>query len=133
MTHNQKPKPEEMTLKSLEERLRRLPQVQPSESLESKLLAAIGDGRAEFTEEHHLRWWPGAWNFGAAATAAILILALMLVVNYGLATPSQMLLTELNDTSLCYTGWDQNNFLYDQNSAFTEKTSPSDSQLCASS
>ena len=128
MTHNQKPKPEEMTLKSLEERLRRLPQVQPSESLESKLLAAIGEGRAEFTEDHDLRWWPGAWNFGAAATAAILILALMLVVNYGLATPSQMLLTELNDTSLCYTGWDQNNLLYDQNSVFTEKTSPSDSQ-----
>ncbi len=128
MKHNQKPKSEEMTLKSLEERLRRLPQVQPSESLEPKLLAGIGAGTAEFTENHRLRWWPGGWNFGAAAVAAILILASMLVVNYGLAAPSQMLFTELTDTSLCYTGWDQDNLLYDQNSFFTEKTSPSDSQ-----
>ena len=128
MTHNQKPKSEDMTLKSLAERLRRLPQVQPSETLEQKLLAVIPDSTTDLTQAHQLRWWPGAWNFGAIAAAVVLITALMFMVNYGLATPSQKLLTELDDTSLCYTGWDQNSLLYDQSSASTEKTSLLDSQ-----
>jgi len=128
MTHNQKPKSEDITLKSLAERLRRLPQVQPSESLESKLLAAIPDGTAKPQQTHHFRWWPETWNFGAVAAASVVITALMFMVSYGLATPSEKLLTELDDTSLCYTGWDQNNLLYDQNSASEEKTWPSDFQ-----
>jgi len=124
MTENQEQKWEYMRLKSLEAELRCLPEVEVPETLEDKLLAAIPDRGAKVAPEHQAKWHVRAWDFGATATAAVLILALMLMVNYGLSVPPQMLLTELNDTSLCYTRWDQNNFLYDQNNACVEKTLP---------
>ena len=122
MTENQEQKWEDMRLKSLEAELRCLAEVEVPETLEDRLLSAIPDMAAEVTREHHVKWHAGAWDFGATATAAVLILALMFMVNYGLSMPQKTLITELNDTSLCYTRWDQNNFLYDQNNACVEKT-----------
>ena len=59
----------------------------------------------------------------ATAAAAVLITGLVLLVDYSLSAPSQALLTEFNDTSLCYPVWDQAG-LYDQNSASIESVWP---------
>jgi len=114
-----------MTLKSLEAKLRRLPEPEIPKTLEARLLDAIPDRDPNVSRDHHqVKRHPRAWNLGAAATAAVLILALMLTVNYGLSTPPQMLLIELNDALPHYARPDQNNFLYDQNNAYVEKTLP---------
>ncbi|MHC4423981.1 MAG: hypothetical protein ACYSWR_04865, partial [Planctomycetota bacterium] len=55
------------------------------------------------------------------AAAAVLILALMLTVNYGLSEPSQTLSTQLTDMSLLHTGWELRPLLSDQN-ALVEDT-----------
>ena len=124
MTENQEKKWEDMRLKSLEAELRSFPEVEVPKTLEYRLLAAIPDRPTKVTREYQVKWQAGAWDFGTTATAAVLILALMFIVNYGLSMPPKMLITELNDTSLCYTRWDQNSFLYDQNNACVEKTLP---------
>ena len=122
MAHNQEQKSKDMTLKSLEAEFRRLPEVEVPETLEAKLLAAIPDSRAKAAPGHQLQWHR-AWDFGVSAAAAVLIFALMFLVNYGLSIPSQTSIAEF-DTSLCYTRWDQNNFLYDQNNTYLEKSVP---------
>ena len=129
MTENQEQKWENMRLKSLEAELRCLPEVEVPETLEGRLLAAIPDRAEKVAREHQIKWHVGAWDFGTTATAAVLILALMFMVNYGLSMPPKMLMTELNDTSLCYTRWDQNSFLYDQNNACLANTLPYELKL----
>ena len=129
MTENQEQKWVDMRLKSLEAELRCLPEVEVPETLEGRLLAAIPDRAEKVAREHQVKWYAGAWDFGTTATAAVLILALMFMVNYGLSMPPKMLITELNDTSLCYTRWDQNSFLYDQNNACLANTLPYELKL----
>lgn len=122
MTENQEQKSKDMTLKSLEKKLRRLPEIEVPEALEARLLAAIPDRRTKGKQAQQLQW-RRAWDFGVTAAAAVLIFALMFLVNYGLSIPSQTSIAEF-DTSLCYTSWDQNNFLYDQNNTYLEKSLP---------
>lgn len=122
MTENQKHKSKHITLKSLADRLRRLPELEVPEALEDKLLAAIPGRQPKPAPGLRLRWYR-AWDFGATAAAAVLIFALMFLVSYGLSTPSQISIAEF-DTSLCYTKWEQNNFLYDQNNTYLEKSVP---------
>ena len=110
-----------MALESLGEQLRQLPEVDVPETLAAKLLAAIPTERANAVVEYRAEHHPGRWDFWATAVAAILILALMLSVNYGLSTPSQTLPTKLKDISLCHAGWDLHPFLGDQNT-FAEDT-----------
>lgn len=121
MKENQEQKWKDTTLKSLEAKLRNLPEVEVPETLEAKLLAAIPD-REPVAIEHSVRQHPGAWDFGATAAAVILILALIFTVNYGLSTPSQMLSAQPKDTSLCYTGWEPHYLPLDQNNALVEDT-----------
>jgi hypothetical protein len=108
-----------ITQKSLAARLRRLPEVTVPEDLKDKLLAAIPD-RGPNVSQGHPRQGIRAWDFGVTAAAAVLIFALMFLVNYGLSTPTKTGIIEF-DTSLCYAGWDQNNFMYDQNNTSLEK------------
>lgn len=115
MTENQKHKWNDMSLKSLEAQLRHLPEVKFPEKLKTKLLAAIPNRQQKVSIGHQFKWYLSARDLGATAAAAIFILVLMLLINYGLPNPSQTLLTELNDTSLWCTTWEQNNFPYDQN------------------
>ena len=122
MTENQKQKSKHITLKSLADRLRRLPEIEVPETLEEKLLSAIPGRQTEHAPHLRLRCYR-LWDFGATAAAAVLIFALMFLVSYGLSTPSQTSIAEF-DTSLCYTKWEQNNFLYDQNNTYLEKTVP---------
>ena len=119
MAENQEKRWKHITQKSLAARLRRLPEVAVPEDLKDKLLAAIPDRGPKVSQEHpHQR--VRAWDFGVTAAAAVLIFALMFLVNYGLSTPTKTGIIEF-DTSLCYAGWDQNNFMYDQNNTSLEK------------
>ena len=122
MTQNQEKKSKHITQKSLAEDLRRLPEVEVPETLQARLLDAIPVTQANLTRDHQLRCCR-AWDFGVTAAAAVLIFALMFLVNYGLSTPSKTAIIEF-DTSLCYTRWDQNYFLYDQNNTYLEKSVP---------
>ncbi len=122
MTQNQEKKSKHITQKSLAEDLRRLPEVEVPETLEARLLDAIPVTQANLTPGHQLRCYR-AWDFGVTAAAAVLIFALMFLVNYGLSTPSQTAIIEF-DTSLCYTRWDQSKFMYDQNNTYLEKYVP---------
>jgi hypothetical protein len=121
MTENQEEKWDDMTLESLEAELRSLPEVDVPETLEGKLLAAIPDRQPAAAAEHRAERHPGLWDFGVTAAAAVLILALMLTVNYGLSEPSQTLSTQLTDMSLLHTGWELRPLLSDQN-ALVEDT-----------
>ncbi len=120
MAENQEKRWKHITQKSLAARLRRLPEVTVPEDLKEKLLAAIPDSGAKVPQGHQRQWYR-AWDYGITAAAAVLIFALMFLVNYGLSTPAKMRIIEF-DTSLCYTGWDQNNFMYDQNNTYLEKS-----------
>ena len=115
MTKNKEKKSDDMTLQSLEAKLHRLPDVDVPETLEAKLLAAIPGRGPETLAELPVKRHPRLWDFGVTAAAAILILALMLTVNYGLSTPSQALSSQLKDTSLCYTMWERYGLPGDQN------------------
>ncbi|HUT29722.1 MAG TPA: hypothetical protein VMX13_08020 [Sedimentisphaerales bacterium] len=123
MRNGKEQKTSDTTGRSLECRLRRLADVEPPETLKARLVQAIPE-RAD--ESHrvlpHLRWYPQAWDFGVTAAAAVVIIGLMLMVNYGLSVPSQAQLLE--DTALAYPRWDQNFFSPDQNNTGGEKFWP---------
>ncbi|MHC4528313.1 MAG: hypothetical protein ACYS29_10580 [Planctomycetota bacterium] len=121
MKNNQERKWQDLTLKSLKAELRRLADVQVPHTLEARLLAGIPKSKAQDAPVHRIERHT-AWDFGVTAAAAVLIVALMLTVNYGLSVPSQMLLTDLRDTSLVYARWDQNNLFYDQNNTLIGDT-----------
>jgi len=116
-----------MTLRSLEERLRHLPQPQVPKTLKARLFATIPDTQPQIAGVGRLKWHFRIRNFGATAAAAVLIFAFMFTVNHALSIPPQALLTELEDVSLCYTGRQQH-LLYDQNDAPLALTSLPDMQ-----
>jgi hypothetical protein len=104
-----------MTLRSLEERLRHLPQPQVPKTLKARLFATIPDTQPQISGAGRSKWRFYIRNFGVTTAAAVLIFAFAFTVNHALSTPSQALLTELEDVSLWYTG--QQYFMYDQNDA----------------
>ena len=110
MRKNQEQKWEDMTLKSLETKLRCLPEVEVPETLKAKLFAAVPGGKAGDSSEHLTQWLPGAWGLGAAA-AAVFILALIFVPDYNPSAPLKTLTMDLNDRSTYHV-------LADQNSAY---------------
>jgi hypothetical protein len=104
-----------MTLRSLEERLRHLPQPQVPKTLKARLFATIPDTQPQIDVAGRSKWRFNIRNFGATAAAAVLIFAFVFTLNHALSIPPQALLTELEDVSLWYTG--QQYFMYDQNDA----------------
>jgi hypothetical protein len=120
MTQKREKKTKRITIKSLAAQLRRLPEVEIPETLKPRLLAAIPDTQAKHAPTHQFRWYH-AGDFGVTAAAVVLIFALIFLINYGLYTPSRTEIIEF-DTSLRCTTWNQNNFLYDQNNTYLEKS-----------
>lgn len=120
MGQNREQNWKDITLKSLESELRRLPEPEIPDALEDKLLAAIPEAKPK-AQEHHVIHHPRARDFGLTAAAAVLIFALIFLVNYGLSVPSS---ANFYDTSLVYPRWEESSFLDDQNSACIEKTLP---------
>jgi hypothetical protein len=115
-----------MTLRSLEERLRHLPQPQVPKALKARLFATIPDTQPQIVGAGQIKWHFRIRNFGATAAAAVLIFAFMFTVNRALSIPPQALLTELEDVSLWHTG--QQYYMYDQNDAPLVVTSLPDMQ-----
>lgn len=115
MKGNQEEKSDDITLQSLEQRLRHLPEPDVPKALETRLLAAIPSDAEDVSVSARTVCYPRLWDFWATAAAAILILALMLTANYGLSVSSRTLSTQLRDTSLLGTQWDRYPFLGDQN------------------
>ena len=113
-----------VTLKSLEARLRRFPKHKPPETLKAKLLATIPNTQPQPAQKSQIKLQSRLWNFGAITAAAAVILAFMFMLNYALSTPSQMLFTELNDTSLSYAASGPLFLEYDQNDTCLAMTLP---------
>jgi len=110
MTTNQEQKRQDLTLKSLEADLRRLPEVQIPETLQAKILASVPDGKAGGPQGNWVRRWPRVCGIGIA-TAAVLILGLVFMANYALFMSSQPPVTDLNDGPTRYVLSDQNSLL----------------------
>ena len=111
-------------MKSLKSRLCNLPQPDVPQRLKSALFAAIpkhtGPTASKPSPGPHRR----AWDFGVTAAAAVIVLALLILVNYGLSVPPGASIAECDDALTWYTKWDRNTLLSDQNSAFIEKAAP---------
>jgi hypothetical protein len=123
MKHTHKSKWKNITLRSLKAELRRLPGVDAHETFKEKLLAATLANYPDQDQTDRIKPHPVTWDFGATA-AALLIAALILMANYGLSSPSQVLFSQLKDTSLCYPTYDQNSFLCDQNNTYVSSVLP---------
>jgi len=114
MAGNQEQEWKDMKLESLEAELRCLPGVRIPETLKAKLFARIPDSEAGASGESRVQWWARVWRFGAAV-AAVVILALIFVPNYGPSGPSNVTIADLNDRpTRCV--------LADQNSTLVEDT-----------
>jgi hypothetical protein len=107
MTTDREQEWQDWTLKSLEAELRRLGEVEVPQTLEVKILASVPDGGAGSPQCHRGRRWPRVCGIGIA-TAAVLILALIFVSNYGPFVSSQTLITDLNDGPTRTVAADQN-------------------------
>ena len=107
MTENQEQKWENMTLKSLEAKLRLLREVEVPQTLEAKIFAKIPDSNVRITQDHQVQRWYRVLGFGIAA-AAVLIFASVIVSNYGSSVSSPTLITDLNNRPARYVLTDQN-------------------------
>jgi hypothetical protein len=95
MTTNKNRNYKDMTLKSLEKKLRMLGKVDAPSGLEASLIAAIPKARST-RAKCRSGWWSGGVSLATAA-AAVLILALVFIQNFEPAKPPQKLITEAND------------------------------------
>jgi hypothetical protein len=114
MAENQGHNWDNISLKSLEDKLRCLPEVEIPEQLKAKLLAAIQCRPQKISLSHRFKWHLGVRDLVAAAAAAIFIFVSMLMVSYVLPNPPQTLFAA-DDLSLRYTMYDQNCVLIKDN------------------
>lgn len=114
MTENQEHEWENVTLRSLEAKLRSLPDPEIPQSLKAKLFAATPAGQPGVTPKLQARQWLGAWGFGVTVTA-VLILALIIASNQGPSVPTHPLVADINDRTT-------RNGLADQNTPLIEDT-----------
>ncbi len=122
MTVNDKNKPENWTLRSMEKKLRSFPKIEPPESLEAKLMATLQ------THPPPVRYFHPAFHvrlarFVASAAAALLILSLILMINYGLSTGPSALFAQF-DTSLSYPAYNSNYFFVSRDDNAADRIFP---------
>lgn len=107
MKDNHKRMWEELTLKSLEAKLRSLPEPKIPETLEARLHTTIPQKPMEIIRDHSVRRRLQAYGLWATA-AAVLILAWVLASNSGPPAPSQRFVADLNDRTSRQVPSDQN-------------------------
>jgi hypothetical protein len=107
MKENHKRMAKELTLKSLEVKLRSLPDPRTPESLEAKLHATIPQEPMEIIRDHPVRRRLQTYGLWATA-AAVLILAWVLASNSGPPAPSRRFVADLNDRTGHQVPSDQN-------------------------
>ncbi len=126
MNRKKQQKSQDVTFEALEGQLCNLPEVEVPDGLQTKLLAAIADSNTDLCRGSRTKSRHRAWIGALTAAAAVLILALIPMANYTLPAPSRTSFTEFDDSLVCG-GWlHGNNFLYDQNNTFVEKSLPPD-------
>ena len=108
MAQKREKKGENIALKLLEAHLRRFAAIEVPGTLKEKLLAAIPNKQSKAVPKHRVQQWPRVWRFGAAA-AAVLVLALIFVTNYGPSRPAQLVIADINDRPTYHILADQNN------------------------
>jgi len=122
MAVNDKNKPENWTLRSMEKKLRSLPKIEPPESLETKLMAILQAHPLPiryFRPAFHIR----LARFVASAAAALFILSLMLMIDYGLSIRPGALFAQF-DTSLSCPAYNVNYFFESRDNNAADRTSP---------
>ena len=107
MKENHKQTWQNITLKSLEAKLRSLPEPGIPETLEARLHGTIPRSPTETIREHLFRRWLKTYGIWATA-AAVAILVLVLAVNHGPPSPSHRFVVDLNDGANRYVPADQN-------------------------
>ena len=122
MAVNDKNKPKNWTLRSMEKKMRLFPKIEPPESLETKLMAILQ------THPPPIRYFRPAFHvrlarFVASAAAAVFILSLILMINYGLSTGSSALFAQF-DTSLSYPAYDSNYFFVSRDNNAADRIFP---------
>ena len=113
MEKSHKQKWENINLKSLEVKLRSFGRIKAPQALKSALLAAIPHRGMSNSRYYPNRVWR-VRDFGATAAAAVIILALMLVINQSLSISPQMFAAMIDDTSLSSSVWETNRSFCDE-------------------
>ena len=108
MKDDQKRMLEEFTLKSLEAKLRSLPEPKIPETLEAKLHATIPQKPIEIIRDHPIRRRLQAYGLWTTAAAAVLVLAWVLASDYAPPASSQRFVMDLNDRASRQVPSDQN-------------------------
>lgn len=114
MSQNEKHKWKDVSLRVLEEILTSLPEISVPETLEQKLLAGVGGANGNPMPARRTRWYHPAGGFGLTAAAAVLIFAVMPIVNHDLSAPSSTFLMEF-DSTLLWSAASEGDVTYDQN------------------
>ena len=114
MKENQDFKWDDITMKSLEAKLRSIPKPDVPVTLKEKLLATIPKKQVKTFSVFPIRPGFGFWSFGATA-AVISILIVAIFLNFNLSVPSHKVVADINDGI-------NNNFLTDLNTPFIEDT-----------
>ncbi len=112
------------SLRSLKKRLRRIPAIDPPETLLNKLLTAIPEKPTNCAAVIVIEPRNRFWSFGTTVTAAALILIFICMVNYALTIPSQPDWNGVEDRSLCLADLNQSMVLHDQNDACSAAALP---------
>ena len=122
MAVNDKNKPENWTLRSMEKKLRSFPKIEPPESLETNLMAILQMHPPPiryFRPAFHVR----LARFVASAAAALFILSFMLMIDSGLSTRPSALFAQF-DTSLSYPAYDSNYFFVSRDNNAADRIFP---------
>ena len=122
MAVNDKNKPENWTLRSMEKKLRAFPKIEPPDSLETKLMAILQmhlPPICYFRPAFHVR----LARFVASAAAALFILSFMLMIDSGLSTRPSALFAQF-DTSLSYPAYDSNYFFVSRDNNAADRIFP---------
>lgn len=112
-------KRKEIKLRVLEKKLQSFSKIEVPETLKNKLFSDIPATGEKRDFQYHHKWYPVFYDFATTAMAAILILALIFTLNYGLSAPSHISLSSLHDPLVYRSVLDQNNYLYDHNNGYS--------------
>ncbi len=122
MSINDKSKPENWTLKSIEEKLQSFQRIEPPESLETKLTTML-QTQSPLIRHFRPTLHDRLARFVASTAAALLILVFMLMIDYGLSARSNVLFAQF-DTSLNYPAYDANYFFVSRDNNAADRIFP---------
>jgi hypothetical protein len=109
-----------MSLKQLAMQLRCLGKPEAPEKLKQSLIDSIPTDTEAGIRIKVTGWLTQCRDIAATIAAALIIGAMLIIVNQSLPGPSQIPYSNLYDTSLQYPRWDLNGFMYDFNNSVAD-------------